>query len=208
MATTKGPLMSLDASGTVGSAIVFSHWKGRNVVRRHAVPANPQSAGQVAVRALLKFLSQQWSGLTAGNQATWDDPASGPNISPFNAYVGYSGNRWTHYGGPTKEYPAAESNAGGDAPTTTPTAAVKEISLSIADGVTPPDWGWAIHRSTSTGFTPSKSTLVAMVERTGTPTVYLDTPLLTGTAYYYRIQGFSDDGVMGTLEAERTATPT
>jgi len=39
-----GPLYSQDASGTIGKAIVFSKWKGRNYVRKHVKPANPQSA--------------------------------------------------------------------------------------------------------------------------------------------------------------------
>lgn len=207
MATVKGPLFSLDARGTVGGSVVFSYWKGRNTVRRHAVPANPKSAAQVAMRSMVKFLAQIWDGLTAANKATWDDRADSLSISPFNAFVGVNMDRWNTYSGPSKELPAAETGAGGDAPTTTPTAGVKEITLSIADGATPPDWGWLIHRSTTTGFTPSRSTLIAAIERTGTPTVYLDTPLTTGTAYYYRIQGFSDDGVNGTLEAEVTATP-
>jgi len=207
MATVKGPLFSIAASGTVAGAITFSTWKGRPVVRKHAVPANPRSAAQVAMRAMMKFLSQIWDGLSDANKATWVERAASTSISPFNAFCGIGQSRWNTFKGPTQEFPAAEVGAGGAAPTTTPTAGVKEISLSIADGAPAPDWGWAIHRSISTGFTPSRSTLVYAIEATATPTVHLDTPLLTGIPYYYRIQGFSDDGVMGALEAEVTATP-
>ena len=50
MAKVSGPLMSMDASGKFGGAIVFSKWKGRNVVRQLVVPANPNSAGQELAR--------------------------------------------------------------------------------------------------------------------------------------------------------------
>lgn len=207
MARVKGPLFSMDARGTIGGAIVFSVWKGVNYVRRHAIPANPRSAGQLSFRAMMTFLSQTWNGLSAGDKATWDARADSLSISPFNAFVGYSLNRWNHFKGPTEAYPAAEAGSVADAPTTTVTAGVKENSLSIAHGVTSPDWGWVIHRSTSTGFTPSRSTAVAVIPTTGDPDVFLDAPLVTGTTYYYRIQGFGDDGVLGTLEAEKSGTP-
>ena len=208
MVKVNGPLMSFDASGTIAKTATFSKWKGRNYVRSRVIPSNPQSAAQVSMRSMMKFLSQIWAGLTAANKATWDTAADASAISPFNAFVAGGMARWNSYKSPSKEDPAAAAGAGGAAPTTTPTAGVKEITLSIADGAPAPAWGWIIHRSTTTGFTPSRSTAAAIVERTATPTVYLDTGLTTGTPYYYRIQGFSADGVKGTLEVERTATPT
>ena len=42
--------MSMDASGKFGGAIVFSKWKGRNVVRQLVIPSNPNSAGQELAR--------------------------------------------------------------------------------------------------------------------------------------------------------------
>jgi hypothetical protein len=200
--------MSLDASGKLGGAIVFSSWKGRHYARILVKPSNPRSAAQTSVRSVMKFLSQQWAALTAGEKTTWAAQAETTAISPFNAYVSYNLNRWTHFKTSTQSYPAVEVAATPSAPTTTPAAGVKEIQLSIVDGATPPTWGWAIFRSTVTGFTPSFSNLVQMVPRSGTPTVYVDKPLTTGVPYYYRIKGFMDDGKGGTLEAERTATPT
>ncbi len=208
MARVKGPLFSMDARGSIGKTLVFSIWKGINYVKRHSIPSNPKSAAQVSFRSMMTFLSQIWDGLTAGNKATWDTRADSLNISPFNAFVGYSMTRWNHYKGPTIEHPAAEGDVGGDAPTTTPANGVKEISLSIAHGVAPPDWGWIIHRSVDTGFTPSRSTAVAIFATAADPDVYLDAPLPTGVQQFYRIQGFGDEGTKGTLEAEVTGTPT
>lgn len=203
-----GPLMSLDASGTLADAVTFSKWKGRNYARQRVIPSNPQSGPQVSVRAMMKALSQAWDGLTGGNKATWQDRADQTIISAFNAFCSYNLSRWSTFKAPSKVDPATEVGAAPSAPTTTVTAGVNELQLSIADGATPPDWFWLIFRSTSTGFTPSFSNLVAVVPKTATPTVYLDTGLETGTTYYYRIKGTLATGVSGTLEAERSGTPT
>ncbi len=50
MAKVTGPLMSLDASGTVAKTVVFSKWNGQNYVRHHVIPKNPQTAGQAQSR--------------------------------------------------------------------------------------------------------------------------------------------------------------
>ena len=41
MVKVYGPMMSLDATGTIGKTATFSKWKGRNYVRQRVVPANP-----------------------------------------------------------------------------------------------------------------------------------------------------------------------
>ena len=46
MAKVTGPLMSMEASGTVGDALTFSRWVGRPYVRRYSVPSNPQTLHQ------------------------------------------------------------------------------------------------------------------------------------------------------------------
>ena len=51
MAKVTGPLLALDASGTIAKAITFSHWKGIKVVKSYAKPSNPRSALQTAHRS-------------------------------------------------------------------------------------------------------------------------------------------------------------
>lgn len=46
MAKVTGPLMSLEASGTIGNALTFSRWVGRPYVRRYTIPSNPQTLTQ------------------------------------------------------------------------------------------------------------------------------------------------------------------
>lgn len=53
MAKVTSPLMSMDASGSLGGAITFAKWKGRNYVRQLVIPSNPQTSGQQDARAAL-----------------------------------------------------------------------------------------------------------------------------------------------------------
>lgn len=95
-----GPLMSLDASGTIANAVTFSKWKGRNYARQRVIPANPQSGSQTGMRAMLAGLSKAWANLTALQQSYWADLGSASSVSPFNAFVGFNQSRWRQAKGP------------------------------------------------------------------------------------------------------------
>jgi len=207
MVKVHGPMFSLAASGTIGKAATFSNWKGRPYVRERVIPANPKSGPQIGMRAMLSFLSKEWAGLSTVEKATWEARAKATVIAPFNAFTSYNQTRWRSYKGPTQSFPAAEISTPAAAPTTTVTGGIRQCELSIADGAPAPDWGFIVHRSTVTGFTPAYSNCVMVKPKTATPTVLIDTPLAPGV-YYYRVQGFNDDGVKGALEAETTGTVT
>lgn len=197
MAKIDGPLMSLDASGTLAGAITFSKWKGRNYVRQRVVPNNPKSGSQVGVRAMFKFLAQQWAGLTDGNQATWEDRAKITIISPFNAYMAFNQRRWRDFNTPSQEDPPTEAGTEPTGPTGTATPDGRSMILEITDGVTPPDWGYAIFRSLSETFSLAWSNCIAVVawDDSGA-TKYVDSPLDPDT-YYYNAIGFLATGVEG-----------
>ena len=50
MARVTGPLMSMEASGTIGKTLTFANWVGRQYVRRWTRPSNPQTADQMEQR--------------------------------------------------------------------------------------------------------------------------------------------------------------
>lgn len=58
MAKVTMPLLSTEARGKIANAIVFFPWKGRNIVRRWLIPANPQSVDQMTARAKLKAIGK------------------------------------------------------------------------------------------------------------------------------------------------------
>ena len=202
MAVVKGPAMSLDASGSIGGAITFSKWKGRNYVRQLVTPANPKSGGQTGFRASMRFLSQIWAGLTAGNKATWETRAADMIVSEFNAFTSYNQKRWRNFLTPSKEDPAAEISAPATAAVGGAVAGVRQATITLTDSGTPPDWGYVLFRSLVTGFTPAISNAIRIVPwDVAGATVIIDTPMEPGT-YYYRSRGFNDDGIAGALDIE------
>lgn len=205
-----GPALSLDASGTIGDAIVFSKWKGRHYVRERIIPSNPRSGLQVGFRSMFQFIAQNWAGVHASNQASYDDLADSLAVSPFNAYVRNNQRRWRNYRPPSWDIDASETGAvlawnGG-----TPAAAggVASITITFTPATINQNWGMAIFRSDTTGFTPAISNCVAVVLANTLATLtWVDTPLAVG-AWFYDTRRFTDSGLWGALDGEITASAT
>jgi len=95
MAKVTGPLMSLDARGTIGKAITFSYWKGVNYVRARVIPNNPNTTAQQAVRGIITDASVAWkNGATVGAIAidaayklAYETAAAGTGMSGFNLFI-------------------------------------------------------------------------------------------------------------------------
>ncbi len=208
MASVKGPLFSLDASGTIGGAVVFSKWKGRNYVRRHAIPANPKSATQVGTRAMMRFLSQFWATLSAGEQTTWETPAEVDNISPFNAFIGYNMSRWGLFKYPCQSYPAAEANTAGTIATPICTGQIRSILTGATVSVLADNWGLAIYRKLASAPGESRGECVRIIPAASAAAfTWTDIDVTVGLDYYYDATPFSDDGVGGTELALGNAIP-
>lgn len=210
MVKVNGPVMSLDASGSLGGTIVYAKWKGRNYVRTLVTPSNPRSGSQTGFRAMFKFLSQSWANLSAGDQATWEALADQRVISPFNAYVSYNQDRWRNFLAPGSAFPVT---GGGSLPaigTLSATAGVRQITLAAAaDGSSSTSDGVIIFRDLTTSFTPAISNAIAMIRYAagnGSWT-YVDTPL-EPDEYFYNFMSFTDDGNLSTAEGEVSATVT
>jgi hypothetical protein len=207
MVKVSAPIFSLGASGTIAKAATFSNWKGRAYVRSRVIPANPRTGPQVGLRAMVAFLAQEWSKRDVSDQESWRTLADQRAISPFNAYTSFNQKRWRSFRAPTQNAQTLELSDPPDAPTTTATGGIRQVHLSIAPGQNPPSWGYMIHRSRTPGFTPSWDNCVAVIAIEDPATVYVDSDLPPGT-YYYRIRGFTSDGVMGQWEVQRSANVT
>lgn len=208
MAIVQGPAMSLAASGKLADAIVFSRWKGRAYVRQLVTPANPKSGAQTGFRSSMKFLAQNWTNLSASEQATWLSRANDMIVSEFNAFTSYNQKRWRNFLTPSKEDPAAEASTPATAPTGAAVAGVRMATITLTDTGTPPDWGYILFRDLTTAFTPAISNTIAIIPWSTDPTtVYVDTPL-EPDEYFYRSRGFNDDGIPGALDVEFDVTIT
>lgn len=209
MVKVQGPAFSLAASGKLGGTVVFSKWKGRPYVRELVKPANPKSGGQISVRAMMKFLSQEWSGLSTANKATWATPADAKVVSNFNAYTSENLKRNRSFLAPGQAYPVTAALTADGLDTFAASPGVREVQVSMSDlDVQGDNWGFLLFRALSTGFTPSFSNLHAVVASNGASEVYfVDGPLEPDT-YYYDAKAFTTDGALSALKGEINAVVT
>lgn len=94
MARVTGPLMSMEASGTIGKTLTFANWVGRQYVRRWTRPSNPQTADQMDQRNAFSVIgvgvSQANKCLQVNGSTTKTDEQAFRNKTP-------SGMRWNGY---------------------------------------------------------------------------------------------------------------
>lgn len=209
MVKVAAPCLSLDASGSIAGAMTYSKWKGRPYVRQLVKPANPKSVKQVSVRAMFKFLSQQWDGLSDAQKATWNDLAAAAVVAPFNSYVGFNQNRWRRGLTPCKETPPAATGGVGNIVFTSVTAGVRMATVRCTNTTNQDHFGILVARSVDTGFTPGFDSLIAVYSGWGAGAHdYVDSPLAAGT-YYYRVRWFDKGGNPKAIwEAEKSAVVT
>lgn len=206
MVKLAAPCLSMGASGKLGGALVFSNWKGIAYARSLVTPANPKSVGQVSVRSMMKWLSQQWKSIGAPAQATWVDRAKSANVSPFNAYCGYNLFRWRNFLAPTDTFPEDTTDV---APTEGTLAAVaSERTITVTQPITTAADGWGImfFRALTTAFDSGYDNLkfVGLIAATD-DVVFIDTPLVPDE-YFYNIRSITKDGQLGDQSTEVSAT--
>lgn len=200
--------MSMDASGSLGKTIVFSKWKGRHVIRIHAIPSNPRTAGQISTRAMMRFLSTIWATIGTTFQATWDDLAKAGNFSPFNAFVQHNLKLWTQFQSPL----IAMAGAGNVAPVLGASAATGEVGqASFAQTITTQNdgWEWELYMNKTTGFTPARNDLVYTKQMGGDGAidVVVVTNLTPGT-YFFVTRGVTEAGSPTAFTTEKSAVVT
>jgi|SRR6185295_3499450 len=95
MAKVTGPLMSLDASGTVGKTATFSKWNGRNYVRLRVIPMNPQTDAQNLARVAIGSIGKAtaavrtkfYTAYTNGSQFYIDAVGIAPTGQSWNSHL-------------------------------------------------------------------------------------------------------------------------
>lgn len=207
MARTTAPLFSLDASGTVAGAIVFSKWRGRQYVRRHTRPKNPQTVSQVGIRAAMKFLSQEYKNQKTQVDSQFTDPAAAANISTFNAFVAYNMRRWREGKGLTTYYPATEAT---NSITITQglTGGQRNVLVSVTASASTDLWAIGIYRSLASIPNVNWNNCVAIIPVNDTSAhLFTDAPLSPNT-YHYRAAAINIFGKIGTACTDATATAT
>jgi len=82
---TFSPLVA-GMSGKAADAVAAT-WKGVAYVRKHVIPKNPKSPGQVAQRGLLTRMPPWWRSLPAGLKTLVNSLAVGRKMSGYNLMV-------------------------------------------------------------------------------------------------------------------------
>lgn len=82
-----GPMHSDDARGQFAKSVVFLGWRGLKTARQYKVPANPNSASQIVVRAYFTSAVLNFHELGAIDTTAWAAKASGQALSGFNKFV-------------------------------------------------------------------------------------------------------------------------
>lgn len=94
MAKVQGPLMSMQASGKFGNALVFANRIGTNVARLLVTPSNPMSLNQEAARNYVRVAGagQRFANLTALKY-----PASASTDKVLLGLAAPTGQTWNGY---------------------------------------------------------------------------------------------------------------
>jgi len=186
MVKVNAPAMSLDASGSLGGALVFSKWKGRNYIRTLVRPSNPRSELQVAVRAMMKFLAQNWASMTAPEKADWLLLAKATSISAFNAMVAANMTRWRQYLAPSTMTPALETGTFQASGAATAVGGFHQVTISFPIAGVNDGWGIALIRSTANDAPTDLGHVVAVIPTPAAEAIqYTDAGLVAGKYYYW-----------------------
>ena len=57
MVKLTGPAIAQGAAGQLAGELIFSDWKGRAYLKKHRKPKQPRTPPQLAMCAMLRFLS-------------------------------------------------------------------------------------------------------------------------------------------------------
>ena len=94
MARVTGPLMSMEASGTIGKTLTFANWVGRQYVRRWTRPSNPQTADQMDQRNAFSVIGV---GVSQANKCLQVNSSTGKTDEQAIRDKTPSGMRWNGY---------------------------------------------------------------------------------------------------------------
>ena len=206
MARVSGPLMSMEASGTIASTLVYSRWKGIPYVRRHAIPSNPRAAKQIAVRAALRYFSRTWkTALGAPQWLEWQTQADTMHMSGFNRFIAVNLQRVNHMIAPIQTVIPIAPGTTPVAPTVTGTGGIGCATLDWVYTGVAPDWGTIIFGALGGAPTPGPDCIIGFTE--ASTLHFVHTPIATGT-WHYILRGFLAQTVWGPDSTDETAIVT
>lgn len=108
MALVTGPLHSFEAHGQIGHALIYEEWNGRYYVKAYKVPTLRRVPAQRAVRAIIRFLTDEWENAPPVLKPTWEELGEKAGTSGIAEFCRVNFERiWTGRG-PSISYPGSE----------------------------------------------------------------------------------------------------
>lgn len=101
MAKTTGPLLSIEAHGSLSKILTYSRRRSGSQARKYNKPTVPATAKQRGQRRLTEFLVAQWQNMSAADKATWAANArpTGLNLSGYHYFLRTAQkDLYTHHG--------------------------------------------------------------------------------------------------------------
>ncbi len=206
MVKLTGPALSLRARGSIAGVLSFATLRGHAYVKRKPTVPNQNTAPQKGIRAMVRFLTTEWSGLSGGQQASFEQLATSYDVAAYHAYLKTNMIRWRRWAAPAKAHPAAEDDAAGTVTIQSTLGRVAQIVLVLNMAGVAQNWGVTIHRTTSTGFTPARNNVIFTMPQAANGLFFYVDQVRDLATYYYRAQPFSIAGKQGSMTAEKAGT--
>lgn len=208
MVRLKGPALSTDAAGSLADAITFATNNKRRSLRTKGKPKNTKSNNQLAIRAMMAFLSANWAALSTADKATWEPPARAAGHAPYHAYIKHNMKRWRTFRPPAKLYPSPETPPAPAPASMTAWGGFHCINYRLWLPVGTQPWGWTIHLAYNAPCVAEFKTTRHVLLKTGAADVYWTMRDLPPGNYKTRAKPFCPTGLWGINSSERSATVT
>jgi len=205
MAILTGPLMSLDARGTIGKTITYSKGKQRHYAKMRPVPSNPRTGSQLYIRLMVGYLTKCFSPMWLDEREymieNWSSLTDQGNLSVFSAFMRFNMKRWAQRKGPSisgitlveDESPVSEVSA---------TIYGRNVEVSMSAGMEFGLRGYMIYRSSTELIFPEKHELVGIAKTIqDNDGFFIDKNVPAGT-WYYKVCGFGGYGSIGPPSAD------
>lgn len=140
MAKTTAPLLSMEASGQIGSTLVASKWKGRPYMRRYTIPANPDTAEQQLTRNTFRWLNSVWKFMPGSAIGAWQLYAETSRFTDRNGFIKINNGPLREATDLTDMILSPSAKSGLAAADVTPTPSAGQISVALTAPVLPTGW--------------------------------------------------------------------
>ncbi len=202
MVKLKGPLLSLEASGSIGDVITYSKTKRTPYARVHGTHVDANSLAQQSARLMFGFVATQFLLIPDVAAESYSPHATLAKISNYNSYQAHNAARWARFAPPSQDHAAAESGSTSSVIFNGVELDGTRWKLTTTTGSLMDGWGLVFFASQSSGFTASKSNIIiATTDFVGPVVRRFWSPPTTGQ-WYFRMRSFTTDGAWGTLSMQ------